>query len=520
MNLLPVAHRELLVLSRRPLLYWLRSGTGLAIAALSTGLVTVYLLDGAAPAELGAPLFQALAAVSFVLCLFAGPCLLADSLAEEKRAGTLGLLFLTDLRGHDIVAGKCVALAMPAVHCLLAVLPVMAVAFFLGGVSGGEFLRMSAALVNLLFCSLALTVLCSALARDGRRAFGASLLMILGVGAALPSFTHWLGETGNATALVLNSLSSPGMPFWAVLDADNAADPDAFLHPLILSHTAAWLGLVVASVALPFAWQERPERLTRFTRARSHQPAPRHTALQPLVWLARRQLGGPAASWLMAGGIALTILLLLRLAGGPAFGGLHVVLVAYALHAIFKVSVASAASRAFLRERDSGALEILFVTPLGERSVWRAWLAGLRRRFLLPALALVAFDLALAWHWFVMVPSDPAGVGQFVLVLLASVMFLLDCYALSWVGLWQGLTAPNATRASIRTLLFVLVLPGAVFVALLGLLATSAGPLEDALVALGIGWFFTGFLTDIGIGAWSMVRLSHDGREAALARGR
>ena len=520
MNLLPVAHRELLVLSRRPLLYWLRSGTGLAVAILSTGLVTVYLLDGSAPAELGPPLFKALAAVSFVFCLLAGPCLLADSLAEEKRAGTLGLLFLTDLRGHDIVAGKCVALAMPAVHCLLAVMPVTAVAFFLGGVSGGEFLRMSAALVNLLFCSLAVTVLCSALARDGRRAFGAALLVVLGCGALLPGFSHWLNGTGNATLLVLNSLASPGMPFWTVPDANYATDSTAFFSPLILSHGAAWLCLVVASVALPFAWQERPERLPRFTRARSRRPPPLPVTLLPLDWLARRQLGGPVTSWLMAGGIALILLLPPSLDHNPAFAGFDLLLVAYALHALFKVSVAAAASRAFLRERDSGALEILFVIPQGEKAVWREWLAGLRRRFLLPVLALVAFDLALAWHWFVVLPNDPAGVGQFVLVLSAAVMFLLDCYALSWVGLWQGLTAPNATRAFIRTLLFVLVLPGAVFVALIGLLAISVGPLEDALVALGIGWFITGFLTDIAVGAWSMVRLSHDGREAALARGR
>ena len=59
-------------------------------------------------------LFAALAGCAFILCLFAGVFLTSDSLSEEKREGTLGLLFLSSLLGSDIVLGKFSALALNA----------------------------------------------------------------------------------------------------------------------------------------------------------------------------------------------------------------------------------------------------------------------------------------------------------------------------------------------------------------------------------------------------------------------
>lgn len=46
-------------------------------------------------AELSKTLFVALGVLALGFCLFAGVFLTADCLSEEKREGTLGLLFLT-----------------------------------------------------------------------------------------------------------------------------------------------------------------------------------------------------------------------------------------------------------------------------------------------------------------------------------------------------------------------------------------------------------------------------------------
>ena len=51
-------------------------------------------------------LFTVLNAIAFIFCLLAGVFLTADCLSEEKREGTLGLLFLTSLKGYDVVLGK------------------------------------------------------------------------------------------------------------------------------------------------------------------------------------------------------------------------------------------------------------------------------------------------------------------------------------------------------------------------------------------------------------------------------
>src|SRR5207247_5618088 len=78
-----------------------------------------------------------------VYCLLRGVGLTADCLSEEKREGTLGLLFLTDVRGYDVVFGKLVATSLNALYGVLAIVPVLAVPLLMGGVAAGEFGRIA-----------------------------------------------------------------------------------------------------------------------------------------------------------------------------------------------------------------------------------------------------------------------------------------------------------------------------------------------------------------------------------------
>src|SRR5207244_13589599 len=121
------------------------------------------------------------------LCLLAGVFLTADCLSEEKRDGTLGLLFLTDLRGYDVVLGKFVAMLVNALYGLLALLPIMAIPLLLGGVTGGEFWRRALTLIEALLVSLAAGIWISALVRVSQRAMGSALGLLLCIVAVLPS---------------------------------------------------------------------------------------------------------------------------------------------------------------------------------------------------------------------------------------------------------------------------------------------------------------------------------------------
>ena len=113
---------------------------------------------------------RVLSGYAFILCLLTGVLLTSDCLSQEKRDGTLGLLFLTDLKGYDVVLGKFIATSLNAFYGLLALLPVMALPLLLGGVTGAEFWRTALALVNALFFSLAPGICVSAFSRVSDRA--------------------------------------------------------------------------------------------------------------------------------------------------------------------------------------------------------------------------------------------------------------------------------------------------------------------------------------------------------------
>src|SRR5690348_13115289 len=106
MTFLPIVERELIEASRRRGTYWIR------LAAAAVGLLiggwVMLMTHNQPPAQLGIALFVALSIAAFVYCLSVGIFRTADCLSEEKREGTLGLLFLTDLKGYDIVLGKLV----------------------------------------------------------------------------------------------------------------------------------------------------------------------------------------------------------------------------------------------------------------------------------------------------------------------------------------------------------------------------------------------------------------------------
>src|SRR5262245_61320255 len=102
---LPVAAREIRVAAHDPSLYRGRVWTG----ALGIG-ATIWILYGALNFtgrfnySVGAQIFAIQAWVAF--CFAAGAMQITnDAISSEKRDGTLGLLFLTHLKGHDVVLG-------------------------------------------------------------------------------------------------------------------------------------------------------------------------------------------------------------------------------------------------------------------------------------------------------------------------------------------------------------------------------------------------------------------------------
>ena len=65
---------------------------------------------------IGQVLFSMLKWLCFAFACASGIFLTADCLSDEKRDGTLGLLFLTDLRGYDVVTGKIMATSLRSAY--------------------------------------------------------------------------------------------------------------------------------------------------------------------------------------------------------------------------------------------------------------------------------------------------------------------------------------------------------------------------------------------------------------------
>src|SRR6267154_1263965 len=110
MTFLPIVGRELRTASRRGNTYWTRSAVALG-ATITAGCFFGFSLRQT-PQEMGQYTFIGLSLLTLGYCLVSGRLFTADCLSAEKREGTLGLLFLTDLKGYDVVVGKLAATSM------------------------------------------------------------------------------------------------------------------------------------------------------------------------------------------------------------------------------------------------------------------------------------------------------------------------------------------------------------------------------------------------------------------------
>jgi ABC-type Na+ efflux pump permease subunit len=190
---------------------------------------------------------------------------------------------------------------------------------------------------------------------------------------------------------------------------------------------------------------------------------------------------------------------------------------------LIKVWFALEAGRPLAEDRRQGALELLLSTPLTVKDILRGQLLALRRQFEGPvAVVLLVFLLfMLLGASDALSQQEPADRSLWILVWAAGIVMLLaDLAGLYWLGMWQGLTAKNPTRAAATNVACILLLPWAV--ATLGILAASLvwPNAEDTLVMrfLLALWFALGLAADLAFGAWSRHRLLTEFRLAATRR--
>lgn len=519
MNCLPVVDRELRVAARKRSTFWMRVAaavTGLVIASGFFALATVNhfgLSDGVA-------LFHVLSWLGLVATLSAGLFFTSDCLSEEKREGTLGLLFLTDLRGYDVAAGKLMATSLRGFYTLLAVLPVLALTLFMGGVTAGQYWKASLALVNALFLSLAAGMAVSAMSRDSQKALTATFLVLLLLAVGGPV----------ADSTIASTLDRPFKPFWCmsspgyVLTAASMWGSSPYWIALGITQGIGWAMLALACVLVPRTWQERKRRSVRT--AGNWAYAWRYGNARCRLRLRRKLLERDAVVWLtcherwQARGVWA-----LALAG---VGGFVTVLVKSPIEAwmfwnyvaglfvlLLYVWTASQASRLLLDARRSGMLELLLISPVSDRQIVRGQWQALLRTFGIPVALLLGLQVAatamsqLAYHQVAtqvanttvvttnqsgtatsriantnavvagnsgkvrnaaanatppsaakILTSSPRNAAMVMVAAGATALSIgANLAALCWFGLWMGMTSRSANLATLKTLVFVQVIP-------------------------------------------------------------
>jgi len=475
MTFLPIVDRELRVAARRKSTYRMRSWT--VVVAMVVGgisLFPVMMMRG--PGGVGKSFYTTLTGFAFGLCLLAGALLTADCLSEEKRDGTLGFLFLTDLKGYDVVLGKFMAMSLNAIYGLLAVLPITGLSLLLGGLTGGEFWRMTLALFNTLFFSLATGILVSGIGRDATRVMGGTLGLVIFFAGGLPALVKAGLAMGVPPGWECLAWISPYYAFGKALEPMYLWQPARYWSALLASHLFGWCLLALASMALPRLWQERSgavERdsvLSKWTRRSVQGTAERARAREelllanPVHWLVGTGPDLRRIAWVIVWAWGVVVLLVTLLApreiGAFALGWYGVRPFGFLL----KWLLALQACRFFVEARRNGALEMLLCTPLTSREILGGQMLALKRNFLWPSVWMLALlFVPLVVQVVAMRSWNTPLIGTALMGFIASGFCCLrmhaDCYAIIWFGMWLALTLKKPGLAPSLTVLFVLVLP-------------------------------------------------------------
>lgn len=509
MTLLPVVGRELRVASRRRWSYWGR--TSAAGAALLIVAWFLLIERHGSIAMLGKGLFATTSFFAALFAGFAGVLYSADSLAEERREGTLGLLFLTDLKGYDVLFGKMAASSLGAFFHMLSCFPVMAIALLMGGVTGGEYVRMLGFLFLLLLCSLSLGMLASTFGSNSRAAGVAAFLLNLAMAAGFPALggiVYWIAWKFEVPESVRDSWfeagfawANPVAPFIAAFDDEFGRKPALYWMGILFLGVVTVGALGLGMIRLPRIWQERTAAKVKrgFVGRLEHWrwPTPekrqawcaRLLAMSPLVWLAGRHWMRRVSLWtFLVFAAALFGVFALELGKDflepPSF-----IVTSILVHLVVKVWVAGEAPRMFHEDRTSGGLELLLSTPMTVSDFTEGCLRALRRQFEVPILVVLAVDFA--FMMFGMDWSSEPDKGHWAGFWISRILLLpLDAYAMAWTGMSVAMTT-RGNRTTVHVILRILVIPWLIVFALSTLAAVAS--LGGASVFSGLG--FGGALT-------------------------
>lgn len=534
MPTLPIVERELRVASRHPRIYRARLVASI-IALCLFGYVSFVSTRVRTAFGTGQQVFLILTQFAFFYCLFSGLGQTSDCLSREKREGTLGLLFLTDLKGYDVVFGKLFAASLTSVYGLMATFPVLAIPLLMGGVQAGQFWRMVLSLANALFFSLSAGLLVSAISRNAVRAGNAASILVLFFGLGIPVLGEWMRVNGYPSLGFGLSLFSPA--YSQGMGVSQTGSPSIFWWSLLAVNGLSWVFLGLTCWIVPHVWQDRVSRAktgdgktsrmtvssAKFDSGKEFRT--RLLNLNPFYWLAARKRFKPIGTWMLLAGIVLLIAGVWLAFPTVVDPTVMLVITAVLFHLVIKVEVASAACRRFAEERENGTFEFLLATPIRVSEILKGQWMALRRHFLWPVVTVLTGCFLMFLYIREFDPSVNLSSTEIVetwlpLVLGTSVMLVADVIGLGWAGMWAGISVKQMRQASGSAGFRILLLPWFVVVMIVtpyGIMG-APGAFRPAFWHFVSLWFVIGIVNNLIFVHLSRSKLKREFRVRAVER--
>jgi ABC-type transport system involved in cytochrome c biogenesis permease component len=434
----PIILRELRAGSRRWTTYWLRLLGASAIVIA----IFFWFMEPTASPNAGSELFAVMHRIVFGGIWVIAPLLACDCLSQERREGTLGLLFLTNLKARDIVIAKVFSHGLRSLTMWAATLPIIAVPLLLGGIHWKEVVLSVGLMLGAVSLGTAAGIAASSTSVGVSRSTASALclsglfflcffaLLVLGAFA----FVTWVFvRPAPASPVPLHELVNfaSGIGFnidglWNELFSSRFVGlrQENFILAGVFAVAAICFGLLAGVIILSAwhirrHWQDKPKTKRQaevesffctpvFWKGAFRKWMRRSLERNPIGWLEKRRWSGRVTAWIWFSimiSFASTAVSLTSFYRGDGASMLN------ALMWLLLISMAYVAAGSFRRERETGALELIVVTPLSEREIIFGRLRGLWGHFL-PAFAVwVAVVLYISWvlrtwtteegwHWF------------------------------------------------------------------------------------------------------------------------
>jgi len=377
-----------------------------------------------------------------IILIFQVPRTTAGMFAEDRRNGTLGLLFLCGIRPAELFTGKLLGAVLIAYTHLLGLFPFLAIAFLVGGVSIKLFVATLACLPALLFFAFAVCTLASVLTEDESAAQFMAYVLSAVICLATPAVFWVNGIFSDTQTMSRDWLAlSPAFPAFVVGSGLGGGTSEQFWAGCAMTLIWSLLCLGIAGAVVVRVWRDRPKDagyISWWAQAQSwwrgdqawrRRLARRWLDSHPFTWIATRDRRQVNLAWLVIG----TLLVLWAVAcwcwpqrwPGPANFFLTCTALNLALHwlALF------AAAKTIGTQRADGSLELLLSTPLKEADIVTDQLLALRNQFRPVAGAVIGVELLMMIAGWLMRDWS---------VLAAIIYFSLWAVIIRWTAVYAG----------------------------------------------------------------------------------